>query len=170
MKVTDLFLAELEREAASSRTTLERLPEGHNDWKPHPKSMPLGYLASLVATMPSWVVSMVKQDELDLKSPAAAKFKPLAWRKRSELLAALDAAVADAREALRNTTDEHLMTPWKFVVGGHVVSENPRHVMIADAVFSHLAHHRGQLTVYLRLNEASVPAIYGPSADEGHFA
>jgi uncharacterized damage-inducible protein DinB len=170
MKVTDLFLAELEREAASSRATLERLPEGHNDWKPHPKSMPLGYLASLVATMPSWVVSMVKQDELDLKSPAAAKFKPLEWRKRSELVAALDAAVAEAREALRNTTDDHLMTPWKFMVGGHVVSESPRHVMIADSVFSHLAHHRGQLTVYLRLNEASVPAIYGPSADEGHFA
>jgi len=170
MTLTDLFLAELEREAASSRLTLERLPEGHNDWKPHPKSMPLGYLASLVATMPSWVVSMVKQDELDLKSPAAEKFKPLEWNKRGELVAALDSAVADARDALRNTTDEHLMTSWKLVVGGHVVNESPRHVMIADSVFSHLAHHRGQLTVYLRLNDASVPAIYGPSADEGRFA
>ena len=77
--------------------------------------------------------------------------------------------VAEAREALQNTTDEHLLTPWKFMVGGHVVSESPRHVMIADSVFSHLAHHRGQLTVYLRLNEASVPALYGPSADEGRF-
>ena len=170
MKLTDMFLAELEREAAGTRSALERVPEGRNDWKPHPRSMPLGYLASLVATMPSWVAMMVKQDELDLKSPGAAKFKPLDWRKRAELLTALDRGLAEAREALRNTTDEHLMTPWKFVIGGQVVDENPRHVMITNAVFSHLAHHRGQLTVYLRLNEASVPAIYGPSADEGRVA
>jgi len=170
MKLKDLFLAELEREAASTRSALERVPEGHNDWKPHPRSMPLGYLASLVATMPAWIVTMIKHDELDLKSPAAAKFKPLEWRKRGELVSALDSGLAEAREALRTTTDEHLMTPWKFVIGGQVVDENARHVMIEHAVFSHLAHHRGQLTVYLRLNEASVPAIYGPSADEGKVA
>jgi len=170
MKLTDLLLAELDREAAGTRSALQRLPEGHNDWKPHPKSMPLGYLASLVATMPSWVVSMVKQDELDLRSPEASKFKPLEWNKRGELLAAHDACVAEAREALENTTDDHLMTSWKLKVGDHVASENVRHIMIADSVFNHLAHHRGQLTVYLRLNEASVPAIYGPSADEGRAA
>src|ERR1700751_5572348 len=169
MKLTEVLLAQLEREANSSRAALARVPEGHNDWKPHPKSMPLGYLAALVATMPSWIVSMVKQDEFDMRSPEAAKFKPLEWSKREELVSALDAAVADAREALQGTTDEHLMAPWKFMVAGHVVSENPRHEMIFDSVFSHLAHHRGQLTVYLRLNEASVPAIYGPSADEGRF-
>jgi uncharacterized damage-inducible protein DinB len=144
------------------------VPEGHNDWKPHPKSMPLGYLASLVATMPSWIVMMVNQDEFDLKSSGAA-IKPLEWHRRSELVTARDAGVAEAREALQNTTDEHLLTPWKFVVDGHVASENPRHVMIADDVFSHLAHHRGQLTVYLQLSEASVPGLYGPSADEGRF-
>ena len=170
MKLTEFLLAQLESEAEHSRLALQRVPEGHNDWKPHNKSMPLGYLAALVATMPAWIVSMVKQDELDLKSPDAAKFKPLEWSTRSELVAALDAAVAQAREALQNTTDEHLNRPWRFVVGGHVVNESPRHVMIADSVFSHLAHHRGQLTVYLRLNEASVPALYGPSADEGRFA
>lgn len=169
MRLTDLLLANLEREASSTRSALLRVPEGHNDWKPHPKSMPLGYLASLVATMLSWIVTMVKQDQLDMKSADAAKFKPLEWRKRDELVAALDAGVAEAREALQNTTDKHLLTSWKFVVGGYVASENTRHVMISDAVFSHLAHHRGQLTVYLRLSEASVPAIYGPSADEGRF-
>ena len=166
MKLTEFFLTQLEREASTSRAALQRVPEGHNDWKPHERSMPLGYLASLVATMPSWIVSMVKQDEFDMKSPEAARFKPLEWQKREQLLAALDSAVANAREALLATNDEHLLTNWRFVVGGHVVSENPRHVMIADSVFSHLAHHRGQLTVYLRLNEASVPALYGPSADE----
>jgi uncharacterized damage-inducible protein DinB len=170
MKMTEMFQQELEREAAATRSALERVPEGHNDWKPHDRSMPLGYLASLVATMPAWVVTMVKQDELDLKSPGAAKFKPLEWRKRSDLLAALDAALVEAREALRNTTEEHLLTPWRFLIGGQVVDESPRHVMIAHSVFSHLAHHRGQLTVYLRLNEASVPALYGPSADEGKVA
>ena len=169
MKLTDFFLAELDRQAASSRLAIQRVPEGHNDWKPHPKSMPLGYLAALVATMPAWIVSMVKQDELDIKSPEAAKFKPLEWKKREELIAALDAAVGQAREALNGTNDDHLMKNWKFVAGGHVLNETPRHVAINDSVFSHLAHHRGQLTVYLRLNEAPVPALYGPSADEGKF-
>jgi uncharacterized damage-inducible protein DinB len=170
MKLTELLLAELEREADGTRRALARVPEGQNDWQPHPKSMPLGYLASLVATMPSWVAAMVNQDELDLKSPGAAKFKPLQWRTRAELASALEGSVAEAREALQNTTDEHLMTPWKFVIGDEVVNENPRHVMIADSVFNHLVHHRGQLSVYLRLNEASVPAISGSAAITGSLS
>jgi len=169
MKMTDLLLSQLEREASLTRLALERVPEDHNDWKPHAKSMPLGYLASLVATMPSWIDMMVNLDEFDLKSSAAAKFKPLEWKKRTDLVEALNTGVEQARHALRGTTDEHLLKPWRFMIGDHVASESPRHVMIADAVFSHLAHHRGQLTVYLRLNEASVPALYGPSADEGRF-
>lgn len=170
MKLTEFFLAELEREGESTRRALQRVPEGQNDWKPHPKSMPLGYLAGLVASMPAWIVFMVRQDELDLKSPGAARFKPAEWRNRAELITELDTGLAEARRALQETTEEHLMKTWKFVVGGHVVSENPRHQMISDSVFSHLAHHRGQLTVYLRLNDASVPALYGPSADEGSFS
>jgi uncharacterized damage-inducible protein DinB len=170
MKLTEFLLTQLEREVRASRLALERVPEGRNDWKPHEKSMPLGYLAALVATMPSWIVSMVKQDAFDMKSPEAAKFKPLDWQTRAQLLAALDRAASDAREALESTNDDHLLTTWKFAVGEQVVSEDPRYIMIADSVYSHLAHHRGQLTVYLRLNEASVPALYGPSADEGRFA
>lgn len=169
MKLTEFFLAELEREAASTRRALQRVPEGQNDWKPHPKSMALGYLAGLVASMPAWIVFMVKQDELDLGSPGAARFKPIEWQKREELTAELDKGLAEAREALQGTSDKHLMKNWRFVVGGHVVSDSPRYQMISDSVFSHLAHHRGQLTVYLRLNDASVPALYGPSADEGEF-
>lgn len=157
MKMTELFLGELEREAASTRRALQRVPEGHNDWKPHPTSMPLGYLAGLVATMPSWVALMVKQDQQDLQASSAEKFRPMEWRTRGELISALDAAVAEAREALSETTDEHLLAPWKFVAGGQVLNEDPRHIMIRDTVFSDLAHHRGQLTVYLRLNEACVP-------------
>ena len=85
------------------------------------------------------------------------------------MLESFDQSVLEARKALESTTDEHLLTPWRFKVAGEVVSEQPRHVMLRDAVFNHLAHHRGQLTVYLRLNSASVPAIYGPSADEGRL-
>jgi uncharacterized damage-inducible protein DinB len=170
MKMTEMFLAELEREAAGTRSALARVPEGHNDWKPHAKSMPLGYLAGLVATMPAWIEGMVNLDEFDVRGPQAENFKAPEWRTREELLASFDRSIARACEALASTNDEHLLTPWKFVVAGHVMSENPRHIMIRDSVISHLAHHRGQLTVYLRLNEASVPAIYGPSADEGKAA
>lgn len=170
VKLTDFFLAELEREAAITRRALERVPEAQNDWKPHPKSMPLGYLASLIATMPAWIVSMVGMDEFDLRSEGAAKFKPAEWKSRGELLSAHDASVRQAREALANTEDAHLLTPWRFLAGGHVISQDPRHVMIQDSVFNHLAHHRGQLTVYLRLHQEKVPALYGPSADEGGFA
>jgi uncharacterized damage-inducible protein DinB len=169
MTMKDLFLADLEREAASTRRALERVPEGRDDWKPHEKSMALGYLTTIVATILGWIEFMVNEDQLDMTPKGDSKFKPKQLTTTAERLAALDEAVAKARKALENTTDEHLLTNWKFIVGGHVASENPRHIMIRDAVFSHLAHHRGQLTVYLRLNDAAVPAIYGPSADEGRF-
>ena len=164
MKMTDLFLAELEREAAVTRRVVERVPDGRYDWKPHEKSMKLGYLAELVARLPSWPVFMIKQDELELTS---YKQEPL--RTSIELVQALDRGVAEAREALANTTDEHLMKSWRMLVGGKVVSEQPRYLALRDGVFNHLAHHRGQLTVYLRLNDVPVPSIYGPSADEGDF-
>jgi uncharacterized damage-inducible protein DinB len=169
MKMTELFLAELEREAVGTRHTLERVPEGRNDWKPHEKSMALGYLAALVARMPAWLAMMITQDELDMNPKAGSKYKPQELNTKRELLQTFDGSVIEGRKALESTTDEHLLAPWRFLVGGRVVSEQPRHIMLRDAVFSHLAHHRGQLTVYLRLNEASVPAIYGPSADEGRF-
>lgn len=169
MKITELFLDELKREAEGSRRALERVPEGKNDWKPHEKSMPLGSLANLVASMPSWIPMVINQNELDLNPPGAPPRKPPVWQKRSELLDALDANVAQAREALEKTSDEHLMTTWKLLVSKQVVSEDPRYVVIRDAVFNHCAHHRGQLTVYLRLLNAMVPAIYGPSADDNRF-
>jgi len=167
MKITELFLDQLKSEEGGTRRVLERVPEGRNDWKPHEKSMPLGYLSALVASMPGWIEFMVIRDELDITSAEGAKFKPQIPATNRELLDAFDKSLAKAREALQATTDERLMTPWKFIVAGHVADKRPRYMMIRDAVFSHLAHHRGQLTVYLRLNEAPVPAVYGPSADEG---
>lgn len=169
IRLTDLFLAELEREATGTRSVLQRVPEGRNNWKPHERSMAMGYLAALVARMPSWVALMIKQDELDFKPAGGSPSPPQVPETRTELLQLLEQSLGEGREALTGTTDEHLLKPWRFLVGGRVVAEQPRHVMLRDSVFNHLAHHRGQLTVYLRLNDASVPAVYGPSADEGKF-
>ena len=166
MQMNELFLGQLEREAQKSRKALERVPEHHTDWRPHPKSMPLGYLATLVATMPSWVVHTIEQDELDLQPPGGKPFRPPVFATRAELIAALDDSMAKARESLQRATDEHLLKPWRFMVAGRVVSEDPRHVVLFDSVLAHMAHHRGQLSVYLRLNDEKVPAMYGPSADE----
>jgi uncharacterized damage-inducible protein DinB len=168
VKLTEFFSAQLAREAPLTRRALERVPEGRADWKPHEKSMPFGYLAQLVATMPSWIAMAIAQDELDLKPPSGAGYEPPDTGTNPALLKAFDDSIAQGREALRSTTDEHLATPWKLLVGGHVVMENPRHVVIADT-FTHLAHHRGQLTVYLRLLNVPVPSIYGPSADDARF-
>jgi len=110
----------------------------------------------------------VNQDELDL-DPSDTSNRPRELRTSRELVDALDANVAKARAALANTTDEHLMKPWRFLVTGRLVMEQPRYIVLRDSVLNHLAHHRGQLTVYLRLNDAPVPSIYGPSADEPNF-
>lgn len=169
MKMAEMFLGELERESNGTRRTLERVPEGRNHWKPHEKSMELGYLAGLVASMPGWIPMMVNKDAMDITSPEGAKYKPQAWTSSKDLARLLDQSLAEARAALKDATDEHLIKPWKFVVGGHVVSETPRYIAIRDSVLNHMAHHRGQLTVYLRLCGAPVPAVYGPSADEGGF-
>lgn len=164
--LADIFLADLERDAAATRRTLERVPEGRNDWKPHEKSMRLGYLAALVAHMPSWIELMIDRDELDLGAPESRKFRAQEASSTAALLKSLEDSLAGARRALKGATEEHLMKPWRFLVNGNVVAEQPRHIMIRDSVLNHLAHHRGQLTVYLRLTGALVPAIYGPSADE----
>lgn len=161
MKLNELLLAQLEREVASTRKTLERVPEGKDDWKPHPKSMPLGYLASLVGTMFGWIATMVDTEYLDLAAGGGASASST-----TERLAMFDKAVENARRALSGTNDEHLLGPWQLRMKERVLDEKPRHIMIADT-FSHLAHHRGQLTVYLRLNDQPIPSIYGPTADEG---
>jgi uncharacterized damage-inducible protein DinB len=168
MELKEFFQEQLEREAASSRKTIERVPEGKNAWKPHERSMDLGYLAVMVATMPGWVALMIDRDELDLDDPSGATFRSKAVETRAELLRLLDEGLEKSRMALQKTTEQHLMKPWRLKMGDQVMTEGPRYVMITDGALSHLAHHRGQLTVYLRLMEAKVPAIYGPSADEWH--
>ena len=167
MELKQLFLEQLELEAASARKTVERVPEGRNSWKPHERSMELGYLATMVATMPGWIAMMIDEDELDLNGEGAS-FRTRAVNTRAELLRLLDEGLQKSRRALEQTTEEHLMKRWRLKMGDQVLTEGPRYAQIRDGALSHLAHHRGQLTVYLRLLESKVPAIYGPSADEWH--
>ena len=168
MKLTEFYLSELDREVERSRRALVQVPEGKYDWKPHDKSMIFGYLADMVATMPSWVAMEVTLDELDVAPTEGSTTKQAPKDTSAALLEALDKTAADARAALEKTTDEHLMTSWRLLAGGQVVMETPRHVVIQDTI-NHWAHHRGQMTVYLRLMGAKVPAIYGPSADDNSF-
>jgi uncharacterized damage-inducible protein DinB len=167
MKLTQLLLDQLEREAVRTRHAIERVPTGKDDWTPHPKSMPLLRLAGLVASMPSWIALVIDKDELELSPPAGQG--QYQQPKADGLVTALDKAVAEGRAALQHTNDEYLLsTNWKLLMKGTPVMDAPRHVVLADT-FSHLAHHRGQLTVYLRLIGEAVPAIYGPSADDQRF-
>ena len=167
MALVDHFLAEIDREAARTRRALEQVPAGREDWKPHPKSMPLGRLAGLVASMWTWIPLIINQDELDLTPPPGGGryHQP----STATLVEAHDAALAKAREALSRTTDQFLLTThWRLKAGGRIVADDPRYVALRDTI-NHLAHHRGQLTVYLRLNDCPVPSIYGPTADDHQF-
>lgn len=160
MTIAEMLLAQIEREVPATRKALERVPDGKNDWKPHPKSMAMGYLSTLVAIMFGWIASIVDTEYLDLAEGSAPQDMTTADR-----LAMFDKAVESARRALSGTNDDQLQKSWQLRVGGRVVDEKLRYQMIADTI-SHLAHHRGQLSVYLRLNEQKVPSTYGPTADE----
>ena len=168
MTMAEWFLSELESEASKSRRVLEQVPSGKRDWKPHERSMELGYLSDLVANIPSWVAMAITLDELDVAPKEGPKYKPVPLNTSAELVAALDKAVAQAREALQNTTDAHLETSWRLLAGGQLAFEQQRHQVIRDT-FLHSAHHRGQMTVYLRLLGSKVPSVYGPTADDRSF-
>jgi uncharacterized damage-inducible protein DinB len=166
MTMTERFVEELDREAARTRRTLQEVPSGHDEWKPHAKSMALARLAGLVASMPTWVRLIVKQDELDLTPPGGGQYRQPAI---DELVEVHDKAVADAKAVLAGVTDDFLLsTRWRLRAGGKVVSDEPRYLVLRETI-NHWAHHRGQLTVFLRLLDAKVPSIYGPSADDQQF-
>jgi uncharacterized damage-inducible protein DinB len=168
MNTKEFLLAELNREAERSRRALEQVPEGKSDWKPHDRSMAFGYLANMVATIPMWIMMQINQDELDIAPKDGGKFEMKRLDTSAEYIEALDKAASGARDAFEKTSDEHLMKKWQLKAGGNVVAEAPRYEMIQDSML-HWAHHRGQMTVYLRLMGAKVPAIYGPSADDKEF-
>ena len=168
MKLTEFFRAELDREVERSRKAIEEVPDGQYQWKPHEKSMIFGYLADMVATIPTWISMEIERDELDIAPPEGQGTKQAQKETKADLLKALDEAAAGARSALEKTNDEFLETKWKLLAGGQVVWQPTRQEAIQDTI-NHWAHHRGQMTVYLRLMGAKVPALYGPSADEASF-
>ena len=167
MTLIEAFRAELGREGPRTRRALEQVPVDQDNWVPHQKSMPLGRLAGMVASMPSWVGLILDQESLDLKpAQASGTYKPPAT---TELVKTHDQLLLQAHEALSKRDDQYLLTTkWKLLVAGNVVMEQPRHEVLRDTI-NHLVHHRGQLTVYLRLLERKVPSIYGPTADDQRF-
>lgn len=168
MELNRFLLEVFEREAVRSRVALEPVPSGRDDWKPHEKSMEFGYLANLVATIPTWIGMQLMRDELDIAPVDGPTIAMDRTATSAGLLEALSKNVAEARHALIQTTDSHLAKPWRLKAQGQVVAEAARSLMIQDTL-NHWAHHRGQLTVYLRLLGAKVPALYGPSADDRSF-
>lgn len=169
MPMNQALLGEFDHEISNTRKTLERVPENKFGWKPHPKSGTMSWLAAHVAQIPGWGKETFERDSLDI-APAGQTPQPLEPPKSpKELLELFEKCAAAGRAALARATDEQLMKPWTLLSGGKVVFTLPRIAVFRGFVMNHLIHHRAQLGVYLRLNDVPVPAIYGPSADEGSF-
>jgi uncharacterized damage-inducible protein DinB len=161
MPISQLLLPEFDQEMANTRKTLERVPAEKWDWKPHSKSGSLGWLAAHVATLPNFTITMANTDEYEIDGGHRVNVKG-----HSEMLPTFDDLTKQAREALSSMSDEKFQQTWTLKFKGHVIFAMPRYAAIRSAGFNHVFHHRGQLTVYLRLLDIPVPGLYGPSADE----
>ncbi len=165
MAIKDSLLPEYDHELGTTRRVLERVPETEFGWKPHEKSMTLGQLAGHVANIPYWLSATMAAPFYDfaVPDPGRGTDEP---ETREALLREFDQKVKAARAALANASDAEMMAPWSLKNGDDVVFTLPRVAAIRSFVMNHLIHHRGQLSVYLRLKDVPVPSIYGPSADE----
>jgi len=162
MPIAQMLLPEFDQEMKSTRKLLECVPDGKFDYKPHEKSMTLGRLAAHVAEMPTYMISTLRLESLDF----TGEEKPFAPATRGELLESFEKNSAEARELLSKATDEDLAKVWTLSYKGQQIFSMPRTVVLRSMVLSHLIHHRGQLGVYLRMNNVEFPGMYGPSADE----
>jgi uncharacterized damage-inducible protein DinB len=160
MTIAEMFLPEFDMEMTTTRRLLERVPDGKGDWKPHVKSFSLGHLAQLVARMPGWVTQILRETKLDLSAGV-----PYSLETTATLLAEFDDNVGSAKTALAATSDADFQVAWSLTTGERVLMTMPR-VAVVRQTINHLVHHRGQLTVYLRLVDVPLPSIYGPTADE----
>ncbi len=163
MSQNQALIAELKMESATTRKLLACVPAEKNDYKPHDKSMALGRLASHVAELPGWITMTLQTPELDL---LAREFKPLHNPTNEELLGLFDSCVAGAIAALENATDADFDAMWTLRRGEHVIMTLPKKVVLRSMAYSHMYHHRGQLSVYLRMLDIPIPGMYGPSADD----
>ena len=164
MKISDTPLPEFDHEAATTRRTLERVPEDKFDWAPHERSMTLGRLACHVAEIPYFGTAVAKADSMDF---AKGEYKQIQAANRRELLDQFDATVQESRAAIAQMSDADMMKSWSLQNGGNTLMSMPKAAVLRAVLMNHWIHHRGQLSVYLRLTGALVPSIYGPSADEG---
>jgi uncharacterized damage-inducible protein DinB len=165
MALNQAILPEFDHEMANTRKSLERIPDNKLGFKPHAKSMTLGGLATHLVAISGWANAIVNLDSFDVKTaPPTVELKS-----QAEVLGAFDQGVASARKAIADADDAQLMKPWTLSAGDKTIFTLPRIAVLRSFILSHTIHHRAQLGVYLRLNDISVPSIYGPSADEGNF-
>ena len=160
MTIAQTFLPEFDQEMFFTRRLLERVPADKGQWKPHPKSFALGHLAQLVSWMPGWIANSLTHTELNFADQPGYSFETT-----ETLLAGFDKNVRDAHDAFVNAKDADFDVKWALKNGDHVLFAAPRGTIVRNHI-SHLIHHRGQLTVYLRLIDIPLPSIYGPTADE----
>ncbi|QNI37923.1 DinB family protein [Edaphobacter albus] len=165
MKISETLLQDFDIEISNTRRTLERVPEGKNNWKCHDKSMELGKLAMHCATLPLFGSYIMLDDDMDLANPKRPHAS-LEFTTREACLQRLDESAKACRDAIAASSDDALSALWKFSYGEHLISNNSRALSFRQMCFNHLVHHTAQLGVYLRLNDIPVPALYGPSADE----
>ncbi|NIM51061.1 MAG: DUF664 domain-containing protein [Gemmatimonadales bacterium] len=166
MPIGEALLPELDQEAAATRKVLERVPEDKLGWKPHEKSMTMGRLATHLTELPGWVKLAIDQDEIDIAPSGEPAFTPQVVESVSAMVELFDRNVAETRALIGSTPDDTFMKPWTMKKAGEEVFTAPKIGVIRHDIMNHLIHHRGQLTVYLRLSGVSVPSTYGPTADE----
>lgn len=169
MAIKDALLPEFDQEMATTRKVLERLPTDKLEWTPHPRSFPMGRLGAHVGTLYDWMIKTLKQDSFDVAPTDGEPWRLPDFSSTAAIVERFDTLAKEARAALAEASDEHLLQPWALLQGGQTLFTMPRIVVLRSFVFNHLIHHRGQLSLYLRLNDVPVPSIYGPSADEGQM-
>lgn len=165
MPIAATMLPEFDLEMKTTRSLIERVPDAKAAWKPHPKSMSLGELAAHVANLVGWGTAIMSQPEFDFFPPGGKPQTPPAYKDAAELVQRLDANVASTRAAIAAASDDYLAQHWKLKNGGRVIIDVPRVAALRSFMMNHVIHHRGQLSVYLRLNDVPLPSIYGPTAD-----
>lgn len=167
MSIAQSMLPEFDQEMASTRKVLERVPDDKRDWKAHPKSNTIGWVATHLAEIPAWVGYTLHQNDFDVNPVGGEPYRTPKGLNRQQILELFDKNVAAAHQAIAAASDEQLMQPWSLLAGGQAIFTLPRAAVLRSFVISHIIHHRAHLCVYLRLNDIPVPGMYGPSADEG---
>jgi uncharacterized damage-inducible protein DinB len=167
MPIAQSMLGELDHEAATTRSLLALVPEADAEWKPHPKSFSLGQLAAHLVNLLSWARATLEHPDFDLAPRDGPAWTPPGFTTRAKLLQRFDEGLAATRAALAATDDAAMMAEWRLLRGGEVVMAMPRVAVMRSMILNHIVHHRGQLSVYLRMRDVPLPSIYGPTADTG---